>query len=232
MNSPSLANNNSKEDNSMFKEIEPGLKATETLISLLCKLFDVIIPDFKGCADDLQEVCNKILEANKNVVKWINKFRDFDLSDSKYKNKFSNLVGEYRELKTGKGYQTLKFDCRQIERIYNERIGRNKLKELFSEDKLELAALAFEELSAADAVLVEFVHKEVFESLDEVCTSMETAINEGNLKAANIAQMKFKVISFPVYSRLQEIGNGLSDLVIKFHDLADRKSTHITYNNS
>jgi hypothetical protein len=196
-------------------EINKGLVATEKLIGMLRPLKELVIPAYSDTASSFEQICKRLLDANESVVRWINAFRDFDTSDPALVEKFRSLAAEYRVLKTGHGSQDLKFHCSEIETIYNNNI-RGKLRSLFGGSKLKEAEGVFNELCQADALLVGFVHEQLFGQLDMVCTAMEQAIDKNDLRVAENARLEYKVRSESLVRRLQEIGNGLADLVVEF----------------
>lgn len=204
---------------SMLSNVETGLNSIEKLIPILRSIIGVVIPDFHACASGFEEICKKLLDANENLVRWINNFRDFDLTAPDAVEEFRRLTGNYRELKTGKQYQVLKFDCSEIETIYHFKIA-GRLGNIFAGKKLEETKKVFERLTQADAELVSFIHNEIFEQLDSVCNSMEIAIDQGNLDAAEIARLQFKLTSNDMMKRLQEIGSGLTELVLDFRKVS------------
>jgi hypothetical protein len=97
---------------------------------------------------------------------------------------------------------------------------RGRLKDIFAGQKLSDAQEIFEELSNADASLVEFVHTVIFDSLNRVCETTEAAIAERDLERAEAARLQFKVESGPMIKRLEDIGSELADLVLQFKRLA------------
>src|SRR5262245_27767307 len=102
---------------SLLSGVDTGLGAVEKLINLLKPLIGFAIPDFRECSRGFEAICNKLLDANENVARWINRFRDFDATHPNVVEEFRKLAADYRSLKTGRGYQELKFDCREIETI-------------------------------------------------------------------------------------------------------------------
>src|SRR5262245_5100551 len=96
---------------SLFSKTDIGLGVVEKLINLLKPLIGFAIPDFRECARGFEAICKKLLDANENVARWINKFRDFDVTHPNVVEEFRKLAADYRSLKTGQRYQELKFDC-------------------------------------------------------------------------------------------------------------------------
>jgi hypothetical protein len=208
-------------------DIEKGLGATEKLIGLLRQLVGVVIPAYSEAASGLEQVCKKLLDANESTVRWINSFRDFDFTSPNAIEKFRTLAGEYRALKTGRRYQELKFDCGEIETIYRSNL-RGKLRNLFGGSRLKEAEQVFDKLSKADASLVQFVHTEVFGQLDSICKAAEAAIEKHDFQAAETARLQFKVRSDSLTRRLQEIGDGLAELVLEFRKVTMSASPNPT----
>jgi|CXWL01.1.fsa_nt_gi hypothetical protein len=202
-----------------WDQADTGLGAVEKLIKLLKPLIGIAIPDFHAASHGFETVCKKLLDANENLTRWITRFRDFDFTQPEAGKKLLELAGEYRALKTGRRYQELKFDCGEIEMIFFTQI-RGKLKDIFAGDKLNEAQAIFEQLSVADAGLVNFVHTVIFENLDTICEASEAAVNKGDFDAAEEARLQFKVRSGVMFRRLEVIASELSELVLDFKRLA------------
>ena len=118
----------SKNNGNNSPELSTGLQTIDQFIKIahdVVKLPSLVMADFKGCASDFVEICKKLLEGNENVVRWFNKFLYFDFTKPNAIKKFTKLKAQYEELKTGYGYQKLKFDCGEIQHIYYRRINQN-----------------------------------------------------------------------------------------------------------
>jgi hypothetical protein len=198
---------------------DKGLKATETLISLLKDLVTAVVPNLPAAASDLESVCNKLLDANENVVRWIGRFRDFDFGAPDAAGRFGTLASEYQAMKVGRRYQELKFSCGEIGTIYYTRLA-GKLKGLFGGAKADRAQEVFEELSDADANLVTFVHEVIFKRLDDACDAIDKAVDAKDFAAAEQARLEFKVASKELVNRLQAVGDGLAELVLDMKRVA------------
>lgn len=207
----------------LLSETATGLGAVEKLIDLLKPLIGFAIPDFRACARGFEAICKKLLDANENVARWINRFRDFDVTHPNVVEEFRQLAADYRSLKTGRRYQELKFDCREIATIYDNQV-EGKLREIFAGSKLEEARELFKQLGNADAALVQFVHMVIFERLDAICHDLETAIDTGDFEAAEVARLGFKIHANDLLARLQTIGTELADLVLEFKRLASQSA--------
>jgi len=204
-----------------------GFEAVGSLIGLLKPIVSLVMRNYHVAAKGFQRICEALLEANASLTGWINDFRDFDVNHPDSKARFAQLAKRYDQLKTGKGYQTLKFSCSDIGYVYNVEI-RGKLqdrlddrfKALFAGDKLTQAEKVFAELTQADGAMVEFIHNTVFNALDGVCTPMRAALARGDREAAQIAQAAFILRSEEFVKQLQAHGDALSDLVRQFSGLA------------
>ncbi|CAN7762587.1 MULTISPECIES: hypothetical protein [unclassified Variovorax] len=219
----------SKDNDSALSMTKDGFEAVGSLVGLLRPIARLVMRDYREAAQGFRRICEALLEANGNLSRWINEFRNFDVSQDGARVKFADLVARYEELKTGKGYQTLKFRCSDIGFVYDTEI-RGKLQDqlgdrfakLFPGDKLAQADAIFTKLTQADGELVEFIHKTVFTALDEVCYPMQRALVREDLKTALAEQASFVGRSENFARRLQEMGASLSDLVREFSGLASR----------
>ena len=200
---------------STMGEIEKGLSSTEKFIALMRQLISVAFPDYHGCAKALEDICRRLFDANASLVGWINSFADFDFTDPTATPRFITLAGKYQELKTGKNFKQLKFDCHEIETVYNQYIS-GKLRELFGGERRDEAETIFRALCNADAMLVRVIHTEIFVSLDGICGSLLGEIEDNDLDGAEECRLKFKAELRDLITRLQAIGNNLTDLLLAF----------------
>lgn len=203
-------------------KVNEALDTSEKLVQLLRGLAGVVRPEYLEAVPDLQEVCKKLLDANESLVRWISSFRDFDIKAPEATERFKKLAANYKALKTGKRYKELKFDCGEIQMIYQLRL-HGKLRDIFSGEKLQKAERVFEKLSTADAELVRFVHMDIFGQLDSIRARMEAALNNHDSAAAETARLEFKVSSDPLIRRLQNIGDRLADLILEYQNIAQNK---------
>ena len=199
---------------------QEGLSIVQTAVGLMKGSIGRIIPDVHGAANDFERIARSLLQANESLVRWIYKFRDFDVTAPNSEGEFRALAAEYRALKAGGNWRQMKFDCREIETIYNTNV-RGRMREFFAADKVGAAMEAFEKLSTADGSLVEFIHEEVFQSLDRVCDEMEDGFDRNDLDRADSARLRFKRREKEMVSRLSSIGEDLVDIILQFRDAAN-----------
>ena len=213
------------EDTSPLTAAKDGFEAIGSLIGLLKPIVSLVMRDYRAAAKGFQRICEALLDANANLSGWINDFRDFDVNHPDSKETFAQLAKRYDQLKTGKGYQTLKFRCGDIGHVYNIEIRgklQDRYKALFAGDKLAQAEQVFAELTHADGAMVTFIHTTVFKALDDVCTPMRMALARGDRSAAQAAQAAFILRSESFVKQLQAHGDALADLVGEFSGLASR----------
>lgn len=203
-------------------QADKALGAMEKLTRLLSPIVRLAIPDYQLCARDLEDICKRLLDGNENVVRWMNRFRNFDFSQPNADFHFRKLADEYREVKAGRRYQELKFDCREIETIYHSNVS-GRIRELFGRARYEEAASIVDSICVADASMVQFVHSGIFESLDQACREIEQALDKSSIDAAEVARLKYKVNSNDLYERILHLGNELTENVLKFKNLATKE---------
>lgn len=200
-------------------QLSTGLQTIDLFIKIskdVAKLPPLVMADSRGCANDFVEICQKLLQGNENVVRWFNKFLYFDFTASNAVKQFTGLKIEYEVLKTGFGYQQLKFDCGEIQNIYQKRIS-SKLTEWFQGKKLAEAKKVFDELTKADASMVKFVFEEVFGKLSDFANKAERYVSDKkDLRKAEKLRLEFKVKTKDLVPRLQNFSNELSELVLDF----------------
>jgi hypothetical protein len=200
-------------------QLSTGLQTLDQFIKIskdVAELPRLVMADSKGCAKDFVEICERILQGNENVVRWFHKFLYFDFNEQDSTKKFVALKKEYEELKTGFGYQKLKFDCSEIQTIYDRRIS-SKLGEWFQRNKLKEAKGVFDNLTSADATMVKFVFVEIFERLSEFANKAEKLfIDRKSPEKAEKLRLEFKVKSKDLVPRLQNFSTELSELILTF----------------
>lgn len=216
----------SEKKNQGLSELSTGLKTIDQFIKIskdVTKLPSLLLADYKGCVNDFKEVCTKILDGNENVVRWFHKFLYFDFKTKDAKKDFIELKTKYEELKTGSGYQELKFYCGEIDYIYQDRI-KSKLGEWFQKKKLAKAERVFNKLTKSDADMVTFVFKDIFGRLSDFADKAENyAIDKDNLKKAEELKLEFKINNKELVSRLQNFSNELAELILEFSKIARKR---------
>jgi hypothetical protein len=204
-------------------EVSTGLKTIDQFITIskdIAKLPALLMADSKGCAADFVEICKALLDGNENVVRWFHKFLYFDFTEPDARKKFIALKTDYEALKTGSGYQKLKFDCSRIRGIYHTRIS-SKLGVWFQKKKLSQAQQVFEQLTHADAQMVRFVFTDVFGRLSDFANRAEKcAIEKQDLSEAETLRLDFKVKTKDLVPRLQMFSDELAELVLSFSEKA------------
>lgn len=215
-----MLENEKEKDSNMLSEVKAGMDTIDSFIKIskeIAKLPKLFKADYQGCASDFADICRKILDGNENVVRWFNKFLYFDFTTLDAQKRFFDLKSEYEVLKTGSGYQDLKFNCGEIQYIYHNRISS---KIWFKGEKLKETQDIFEKLTNADGSMVGFVFNEVFGKLSEFADEAEKFVDNKRFDEAEEARLKFKVKSRGIIQRLQQFSGELSALVLDFTEKA------------
>jgi hypothetical protein len=203
--------------------VKEGLELIQQFIELgkeLAKLPTLVLLQYQPAAQDLYEICKKILKANENTARWLHRFRYFDFKDPNARSNFLSAVQEYRALRTGPGFKELKFSCFDIGQIYYRHIS-SKLGGWFSSAyEREKAEGLFQKLTDADLALVEFLEENVFSNLDNALTKMEAEMDTGTAEGAERLRLGLKLETKETVQYLERFGDDLSDLVLKFAKLA------------
>lgn len=179
-----------------------------------------------AAAYDLYEIAQKLLVANENMAKWLNRFLYFDFRDPAARTQFLDLVEDYRNTKSGVGFHDMKFSCGDVFFIYQRNI-EGKLAEIFPGDEhaCDEAKQAFQRLGDADGRMVGFIYDAVIGGIDDRVRDAEDRVDRSDLNAAEEKRLKFKVSSATLTARLERFGGELSDLVLKYARLAGRPVT-------
>jgi hypothetical protein len=192
----------------------------------IAKIPILAMPEYRGAAEDLYQIAQKLLVANENMARWLNRFLYFDFRAADSREQFLNLVLDYRTTKTGPGFQEMKFRCGDIGLIYEENIA-GKIDEMFSHDRQagEEARHAFWDLSNADEDMVAFIYEKVIGDIDRFVSDAERHVNNSQANLAEARRLQFKVDSADLSERLERLGGALSDLVLQYARVAKRSVT-------
>jgi hypothetical protein len=183
-------------------------------------------PHYKAVAEDLYKIAQKLLVANENMARWLNRFLHFDFRAADARARFLVLVQDYRTTKAGAGFRDMKFSCGDISTIYRRNI-ENKLGDMFPQDEgaREEARRAFINLADADVDMVAFIYDTVVGGIDDFVGDAERYVDQSDLNSAEARRLAFKVASASLSECLERFGGGLSDLVLDYARLAERRVT-------
>jgi hypothetical protein len=183
-------------------------------------------PTYSVALDHLIEVIQILLDANENMARWLNRFTQFDFRAHGARQRFLELVAEYRTAKSGPELRQMKWPCGDIRQIYDTQIRPN-ITDFFvqtdaSKAQLDRLDAAFIGLGDADEDMVAFIYDTVVGGIDEFLTDAEPAVDRDDLDAAEEARLQFKVRARELSEHLERLGGGLADLVLDFARLAGR----------
>src|SRR5208283_5614050 len=204
-------------------QIQAALDTLSQFVALakdIAKLPALVLPQYRSAALDLYKICQRLLEANENLSRWLFNFLYFDFRHPDARTRFLDLVRDYKSMKAGPKFRQLKFSCGDISQIYYRDV-ESKLGKWFSDPhKLEEAQGIFLALTNADAQMVAFTFDSVIGALDEFVKNAESCVDTGAVDKAEELRLQFKVDSqgFAVY--LEQFGNDLSELVLLFAQTA------------
>ncbi len=202
--------------------LQSGAKVLNEFISLGKELTKLpILPKYKDSAKDLYSICKRILESNEHAAKWVNRFLYFDFNAPTAPSDFLAAAGEYETMKNGPERRQLKFNCGDIQGIYQLRLA-NKIGQWFVGDqsKFKNAERIFNDLSRSDAEMVQFVEEHLLTSLDDVVAKMETAVENKDMNEAESVRIMCKKRMKDLTSLIQSFNNEFTDLVIEFARIA------------
>lgn len=75
-------------------------------------------PEYREVAEDLYQISKKLLAANENMARWLNRFVYFDFRVEDPRTPFLQLVSDYRTAKVGGEFRRMKFNCGDILTLY------------------------------------------------------------------------------------------------------------------
>lgn len=203
--------------------IEKALDIFDKFISIakeIAKLPELVLPQYQAAAQDMYQICQKLLAANENLSRWLHRFIYFDFRQQNARTEFMKALQEYKTMKNGPEYQQLKFSCSDICGVYYQHIS-SKIADWFSnKHKKEKVEGIFSSLTDADNEMVSFTYDEVINRLDNFLTKVEQNVDSGALNDAEENRLKFKVDSKYITEALEKFSGELSDLVITFAQIA------------
>jgi len=186
----------------------------------IAKLPALVLPQYQDSAQDMYQICQKLLTSNENLSRWLYRFIYFDFRHPNAQSNFMTAVGEYRTMKNGPEFQQLKFSCSDIESVYYQHIS-SKIGDWFSnKQKMEEVEGIFKSLSEADAEMVSLTYDEVIHKLDAFIENVERFVDSGDFDNSERERLKFKTDSKEITSAFEKFSGELSVLVIKFAQIA------------
>jgi hypothetical protein len=191
----------------------------------LIRLRSLVLPQYKKAALDLYEICQRLLEANENLSRWLYRFLYFDFRQADARGAFMEAVREYSTMKSGPEFRELKFRCGDIAAIYHAEIS-SKIGSWFrSNKKVGQAREAFGLLADADGSMVEFVYNRLIVDLDAYLSDVEALVEKNSFDEAEASRVAFKARLAPITRRLEQFSGELSELVIAFAHIAQQPIT-------
>jgi hypothetical protein len=204
------------------------LDAIDKFIGLareLANLPDMATPKYAPAAMDLHEISRKLSRANSNMARLLNGFLYFDFLAEDARSSFLALVKDYRDLKASDRFHELKYSCGDIALIYGRHIEGSLGGWFGRPEKKDEAADIFEELGSADADMVAFLHGQLTDTLDGFVAETERLVRGGRFDEAEAAQLRLNVKCAELSEKIERFSSGLSDLVLRFANLAGRRAT-------
>ncbi|SDM39918.1 hypothetical protein SAMN05421823_11320 [Catalinimonas alkaloidigena] len=186
----------------------------------LARLPALLLPQYREAAQDLYEICQRLLAANENLSRWLYRFLYFDFRHPDARTRFLTLVQEYRTMKHGPDFQKLKFSCGDIGAIYYRNISA-KLGNWFTrKTRREEVEGIFQMLTNADNDMVAFTYDQVIACLDKLLGEAEAHMDTGREEEAEAVRLKGKAELRAVTERLEKFSGELADLVVSFAAIA------------
>ncbi len=89
----------------------------------IAKLLALVLLQYQAAAQDMYQICQKLLTANENLSRWLHSFIYFDFRQQNARTEFMKVLQEYKTMKNGPKYQQLKFSCSDIGGVYYQHIS-------------------------------------------------------------------------------------------------------------
>jgi hypothetical protein len=191
----------------------------------LAKLPALVLPQYQTSAQDLYEICQKLLAANESLSRWLYRFLYFDFRHAEARTKFLELVQEYNTMRNGPEFQKLKFSCGDIRSVYARNISLRIGNWFTSQAKREEVAGIFQTLTNVDKDLVAFTYDHVVAKINDFVRQAEVHVDAGAMNDAEETRLKFKVELRDVTEGLEKFSGELADLVVLFAGIAHQPVT-------
>jgi hypothetical protein len=212
----------------MYPDAQQALDSIDRFIGVaeIANLPILSMPEYRAAANDLYQIAQKLLIANENMSRWLNRFLYFDFRAPDARAQFLNLVQDYRTTKAGPGFRDMKFSCGDISIIYQQNI-EGKILDMFPQDAraAEEARRVFLDLGNADQDMVAFIYDTVVGGIDKFISDAEPEVDRSDFNGAEARRLQFKVASAKLLEHLERLAGGLSDLVLQYARLANRPVT-------
>ena len=186
----------------------------------IAKLPALVLPQYQNAAQDMYKICQKLLIANENLSRWLHRFIYFDFRHQSARSEFLKSLQEYQTMKSGPEYQQLKFSCSDIGSIYSQQISSKIVDWFTNKQKKEEVEGIFASLTDADGAMVAFTYDNVIKKLDDFLATVENHVNVSAFNDAEEERLKFRVESKDITEAIGKFSGELSDLVIKFAQIA------------
>lgn len=203
--------------------ISAGIQIVDQFIGVakeLAKLPAMVLPQYQAAATDLYEICKKILTANENMARWLQRFRYFNFQGPNARAEFLAAASEYKALKSGPQFKQLKFSCSDIAQIYYRQIASKIGNWFTSQQKEEEARGIFDQLTNADNAMVEFAQDAILGEIDKFLDQVERFVDVNDLVNSETTRLVFKANTADIAQTLEKFGNSLSELVLEFAGIA------------
>ena len=179
-------------------------------------------PGFTQTAGALYDISRKLLIANENLARWLNRFLYFDFQDDGAGRRFRKTVRKYRNAKAAGKLREMKFRCGDIRIIYDKDIG-HRLPEMYPDEQAqESTAIAFSELYSADIDMVNLIYNDVVAGIERFCAEAGDFVDHSKFNEAEALRLEYKVSSADLSQHVERLADRLSDLVLKFAQVTGR----------
>jgi hypothetical protein len=71
----------------------------------IAKLPALVLPQYQAAAQDMYQICQKLLTANEDLSRWLHRFIYFDFRQQNARTEFMKALQEYKTMKNGPEYQ-------------------------------------------------------------------------------------------------------------------------------
>lgn len=203
--------------------IGPALESIDKFVGVakeLARLPALVLPQYQSSAQDLYEICQRLLAANENLSRWLYRFLYFDFRHTEARTRFLELVQEYKTMKHGPEFQKLKFSCGDIGSVYYRNISSRIGNWFTSQAKREEVEGIFQALTDADRDMVAFTYDRVIARIDDLVKQTEDHVDVGAMNDAEEVRLRFKAELREITERLEKFSGELADLVVSFANIA------------
>jgi hypothetical protein len=161
---------------------------------------------FAHASAAMSQVAARLLDANSHMAGWLTSFTNLRFGSEQSAKDFFDLVKRWSDAKTGPELHTLKWRCRELFAIYENRI-KPDLDAIFPDDAAIRNEVdqAFVSLGEADGLMVEFIYAELVATIDTYVEEVKGHLARSRPNPAERCRLAFDRDTAQFLARLERV---------------------------